>query len=105
MGNVCQKSYEFVNSFGENARFVKCPQCKIKVLRRNKTKAYIKLNGCITCSFKNKERNKEKNKDIYFRPITKCRGRYDDEFETIDLLDEKPKSNYFYKMSNYKLVT
>ena len=98
MGNFCQKSYEFVNSFGENARFVKCPQCKTKVWRRNKTKTYITLNGCITCSLK----NKEKNKDIYFRPITKCRGRYDDEFETIDLLDEKPQHNYFYKMTNFK---
>ena len=98
MGNVCQKSYEFINSFGENARFVTCPQCKTKVWRRNKSKSYIKINGCITCSLK----NKEKNKDIYFRPITKCRGRYDDEFETIDLLDKKPETNYFYKMTNFK---
>ena len=99
MGNVCQKSYEFVNSFGENPRFVKCPQCKTKVWRRNKSNTYIKLNGCITCSLK----NKEKNSDVYFRPITKCKGRYDDEFTTIDLVDEKPKiTSYFYKISNYK---
>lgn len=92
MGNMCQKSYEIANSFGENARFVKCPQCKSKVWRRNKTKAYIKLNGCITCSFK----NKEKNKNVYFRPITKCRGRYYGEFETISLLDENPKKNRLF---------
>ena len=99
MGNVCQKSYEFVNSFGENARFVKCPQCKTKVWRRNKSKSYIEINGCITCSLK----NKEKNDDTYFRPITKCRGRYDGEFETIDLLDDKkPNTNYFYKINNFK---
>ena len=79
MGNICQKTYEIVNSFGENAKIVKCPYCKNKVWRRDKTKLYIQLYGCITCSLKNKAEQRHN-----LQPIRKYRGRYDDDIDNIN---------------------
>ena len=101
MGNICQKTYEIVNSFGENAKIVKCPYCKNKVWRRDKTKLYIQLYGCITCSLKNKE-----DQRYNLKPVRKCRGRYDDDdddINNINFFNNKLRSKYYFKPINYKL--
>jgi len=100
MGNLCQKSYEFINSFGEDSKFVVCPVCKKKVFRGTKSKKEVLLHGCIICSLKRKKINDEiKGKCTY----KKCRGRYDDEFCDIDLNDKKPNPKFFFKPINFKL--